>query len=254
MAEPRSPYNHSRRTYPPIKQVKRTLQFTAKDRKLMLTARVGQGIFGDVFVVESPIYQLNGETITYAIRWEGASSVSSPSATVYRGRTDVTSTVMPSGSHSASGDVITLKPLTALTSGSRYAVVVSATVDSMTRVVKIMVLCPRLAEESGGDVWVDEYRVIQMPGENAAYSILWDGADTLSSPGAAVYKDKSVTDSAATYLSTGANSVSGNVQTLKNLSALVGGSRFIVVATCTADGNVRQVKILVVCPAAGGEQ
>lgn len=41
--------------------------------------------------------------------------------------TDVTSTVMPAGAHSVSGDVITLKPLKSLTKGHSYRVEVEFT-------------------------------------------------------------------------------------------------------------------------------
>lgn len=46
--------------------------------------------------------------------------------------TDVTATTMPAGSHSVSGAVITLKPLTALTAGQVYRVEVKFTSSGNT--------------------------------------------------------------------------------------------------------------------------
>lgn len=80
----------------------------------------------------NPLRLIEGSTVTLACTYWG--TVTSPSVLVYRNRQDVTSTVMPSGSHTVSGAVATLKPLTGLVGGSRYVVSVTGTV--------------------GGDVWV----------------------------------------------------------------------------------------------------
>jgi hypothetical protein len=133
-------------------------------------------------------------------------------------------------------------------------IVVSAVVDGFTRIAKLQVICPSTEGEDGYDVWVLESPITQLAGENVVYSILWQGADQLSSPDEAIYKDGASTDSAATYFPSGTSSVTGNIQTLENLSALVSGSRFVIVATCTVDGDIRQVKILVLCPDTAGEQ
>ena len=90
------------------------------------------------WAVESPIRVIEGSTVTLACTFWGA--VTSPNAAVYRGRTPYTATVMPSGSHSASGAIVTLKPLTALVGGNRYVVAVTGTVS--------------------GDVWVKKLEVI----------------------------------------------------------------------------------------------
>lgn len=87
------------------------------------------------------VFQYPGETVTYNITVEGTNAPTSPTATVYKGRSDVTSTVMPSGSHSASGQVITLKPVTALVSGVEYSVMVTATVAGNTEQRKLIIIC-----------------------------------------------------------------------------------------------------------------
>lgn len=78
--------------------------------------------------------QGSGESVIYSItttNW--ASDPSSPDVVAYDitggTETDVTSTVMPSGSASAAGDVITLPALTALTADHIYRLDVSFTVS-----------------------------------------------------------------------------------------------------------------------------
>lgn len=86
---------------------------------------------------------VEGETITYACEfWDTATS---PSCKVYKNgsSTDYASVVMPSGSHSASGTTVTLKPATAMVGGARYVFAVTATVESNTRVKKFMVICQK---------------------------------------------------------------------------------------------------------------
>ena len=95
----------------------------------------------EVWVDEKEVDMVEGETITFAVEFKGAVSVSGPGATVYRSGTDVTSTVMPSGSHTASSNVVTLKPLTAQSGdgGQEYVVAVSATVDGNSEIRKFQV-------------------------------------------------------------------------------------------------------------------
>lgn len=50
-------------------------------------------------------------SISYSLVYDGITSVTSPTITVYRNGSDVTSTVMPSGSHTVSNNVLTMKAL-----------------------------------------------------------------------------------------------------------------------------------------------
>ena len=103
----------------------------------------------DAWAVEgapsNPLRLIEGSTVTLACEFWGA--VTSPSAAVYRNRQNVTSTVMPSGSHSASGAVATLKPLTALLGGSRYVIAVTGTVSGDVWVKKIECVVGRDEDE-----------------------------------------------------------------------------------------------------------
>lgn len=103
----------------------------------------------ELWVIESPVDMISGETITFSVTFQGATSVTSPSATVYLNGTDYTSTAMPSGSHTASGNVATLKPLVAGANdgGEKYVVAVSATVDGNTELRKLMVNILKASDE-----------------------------------------------------------------------------------------------------------
>lgn len=95
----------------------------------------------DAYNQEGPIQVVEGSTITFSCTfWD---DVTSPDASVFKvdpdGTTDVTSTVMPSGSHSVSSDVATLKPLTALTGPARYNIYVTGVVAGDTWIKKIQI-------------------------------------------------------------------------------------------------------------------
>ena len=99
------------------------------------------------WLVESPLVSVAGETTTYSVTYLGSSSVSSVTGTVYQNKSDVTSTIMPSGSTSASGNVATLKPITAMTGGKKYVITVTATVDGNVVVKKFMIRCQKATLE-----------------------------------------------------------------------------------------------------------
>lgn len=97
-------------------------------------------------IKEGLLEQSSNESHPYQITttpW--ASSPTVGTVTVYDESTDadVTATVMSSGSHSDSGNVITLKPLAALTAGHTYRVEVLFTSGSSTWDCHFHVKCPR---------------------------------------------------------------------------------------------------------------
>jgi len=102
----------------------------------------------DIFEVAEGIrYQSSDETRAYTITTTNlVASPTTTTAVVYdetANDENVSSTVMPSGSHSESGDVITLKPLTALTKGHDYRVEVKFVVGSNTFERYFRVRCNR---------------------------------------------------------------------------------------------------------------
>ncbi len=96
-------------------------------------------------ISEGTQYQSSDETLVYTITTTNyASTPTSPTVVVYDetiNDTNVSSTVMPSGSNSASGDVITIKPLTALTARHSYRIEVKFTVGSNTWECFFRVVC-----------------------------------------------------------------------------------------------------------------
>lgn len=81
-------------------------------------------------VVEGLQIQGEDETIVYSLSTTNVGGSPSSVSVVVKKESDnsnVTATVMPSGSHSVASDVITLKPLTALTVGEVYRVEVAFT-------------------------------------------------------------------------------------------------------------------------------
>lgn len=85
-------------------------------------------------VVEGTRYQSSDETRIYTITTTNlvSSPENSVTVVVYDESVDeaVTNKVMLSGTHNAEGDVITLKPLSALTKGHSYRVEVKFTVGN----------------------------------------------------------------------------------------------------------------------------
>ena len=96
----------------------------------------------EIWLIESPVTMVEGEAVAYSVDWLGANKVESPSVTVYKNGQDVSSSVMISGdSHVVSGNVVTLKKITAASGdgGNRYVVVVECVVDSNTERRKLLV-------------------------------------------------------------------------------------------------------------------
>lgn len=101
----------------------------------------------DTHVNESPRYTVAGESLTMVWVFEGATSVSNPSVAGYKDGTDVTSTLFPTNSPSASGNTVTFSPLTGMVGGDTYVVVLTATVDGSTRLTKIVIKTAAAADE-----------------------------------------------------------------------------------------------------------
>jgi hypothetical protein len=102
-----------------------------------------------VWLLESPIYQVEGATITYTVTFEGVTTVSSPALVVWKNGTDYSSTAAPSGSTTASLNVVTLKPILAVATdgGQKYICTVTASDGTNTQVRKFEIVVVDAAEE-----------------------------------------------------------------------------------------------------------
>ena len=104
----------------------------------------------EIWLIESPVVMVEGEVIAYSVDWLGASKVENPSVNVYKNGQDVTSSVMVSGdSHTISGNVLTIKKITAGNSdgGLNYVVVIQCGVDNNTEKRKLLVQIVKASEE-----------------------------------------------------------------------------------------------------------
>lgn len=90
----------------------------------------------DVWCLESPLERAEGITETFTLKVIGAGTLSSPSAKAYKKKVDLTSTVFPSGSITASGNIVTLKPATGLVGTSNYVIAVTVTESGNIHVYK----------------------------------------------------------------------------------------------------------------------
>ena len=102
-----------------------------------------------VFIIESPVVQGVNASIPWTIVFPWATSVTSPTVAVFKKgtTTDVASTVMPLGSHTVSGNSLTMKNLTSMTAGESYIVDIRITIDGIADELYLQVDC--LRQETG---------------------------------------------------------------------------------------------------------
>ena len=104
----------------------------------------------DVWLKQNPLDQLEGTDIAipYTIVFDGITTVAVNAIRVWKDGTDVTATVMPSGSHVLSGNRLTMKPLTDLEYPGDYIIAMFIDVDGVDDAWKLKI---RAQEESGED-------------------------------------------------------------------------------------------------------
>jgi len=102
-----------------------------------------------VYVVEYETSILEGGKRTFSVVWEGGTTAASSDAKVFMNSGDITSTAMPSGSHTQAANVSTFKQLVAGTSDGDevYVVVFQSTVDGDIRKKKMLVNIVKVEDE-----------------------------------------------------------------------------------------------------------
>ena len=93
-----------------------------------------------IWLLESPVTMVEGETIAYSVDWLGADEVKNISVTVYRNGRDITELLMISkDSQVVDVGVLTMKKITALArdGGCRYIAVINADVDGIPEIRKL---------------------------------------------------------------------------------------------------------------------
>ena len=104
------------------------------------------------------------------------------------------------------------------------------------------------------DIWLIESPVTMVEGEQIAFSVDWQGAERLSNPEAAIYKNGA--DITEQSMDAGDEHViNGNVLTLKKLRARLGdgGARYVLVVEADVDNNRERRKLLIHVVKAGAE-
>ena len=88
------------------------------------------------WIIDSPVSQGENAVIAWGITWPKATTVGASTKTVavYKKgtTTNVASTVMPSGSHIAYGNLLALKALQLLTGGEKYIISITIDIDGVT--------------------------------------------------------------------------------------------------------------------------
>lgn len=103
-----------------------------------------------IWLVESPLTMIEGEEIAFSVEWSGAVNLADPQSKVFKNGVDVSESVMISGdSDSASGNVQSLKRITALSGdgGTRYVVEVCANVDNNIEKRKLLIQIVKPGDE-----------------------------------------------------------------------------------------------------------
>lgn len=85
------------------------------------------------WIIESPVTQGENATIPWTVTFPWATTLASATVQVFKKgtTTNIAGTVMPTGSHTTSGNSLTMKNLTALTGGESYIVAIQITVDGV---------------------------------------------------------------------------------------------------------------------------
>jgi hypothetical protein len=87
-----------------------------------------------------------GETITFNCTFSG--TVSSPSVKIYQNKSDKTTDLCPAGTVTASGNIVTTKPVVMpLNPAPKYVVEVIATVDGNVEIRPFMIFTRQNGEE-----------------------------------------------------------------------------------------------------------
>jgi hypothetical protein len=93
---------------------------------------------------------IEGEEIAFSVEWIGAVNLTEPTSKVYKNGVDISENTMISGdSDSASGNIQTLKRITARDGDgdSRYVVEIGAKVDNNTEKRKLLIQIVRPGDE-----------------------------------------------------------------------------------------------------------
>ncbi len=93
-----------------------------------------------------------------------------------------------------------------------------------------------------------ESPIEMIEGEAITFLIDWEGASSITEAASVVYLESSEADITSAVMPTATGSDDGvSVQTLGELTAQAdhGGNRYILIVTCTVDGNTEKRKLII---------
>ena len=96
----------------------------------------------DLFLIESPITMIEGETIKYSVEWLGATKLENPALAIYLNGKDISNKVLLGfDDFEIAGSVVTLKKITTGQNdgGLEYVVLIQCTVDKNIERRKLMI-------------------------------------------------------------------------------------------------------------------
>lgn len=105
----------------------------------------------NIWLIESPVTMVEGEEIAFSVDWQGATYLNDAEVAVYKNAVDITAEVMGGAdAHVINGNVLTMKKLGAgeTDGGSRYVLLIEATVDGNRERRKLLVQVVRADAEN----------------------------------------------------------------------------------------------------------
>jgi hypothetical protein len=95
-------------------------------------------------------------------------------------------------------------------------------------------------------IWLVESPVRMIEGEEITFSVEWSGAANVETPSSKVFKN-GVDITGTVMISGDQDTVGGNVQTLRRITAQSGdgGSRYVIEVSADVDNNTEKRKLLI---------
>jgi hypothetical protein len=98
---------------------------------------------------------------------------------------------------------------------------------------------------NSNSVWTTPAYSSMIEGETGAFSLIWNGAGAVSA--GTVYGYLNLVDKSSLLFPSGSTSASGNIQTSKAITGLIGGNTYVLVFSTTVDGKTVMRKHRIKC-------
>ena len=205
-------------------------------------------------IKEGSIVMLTGVDTDISIQVDGTNDIVSPTMALYQGARDVSAANLI-GSMSVNGRRITTKTFTGLKGGVDYGAAVYFRDGGVGTSRLVNIICLKYGVNPGHYQQTDylKYRIEEspimiLPGQVFTASVTVSGYGEISNP--AMYMYKGTTNVSASTL-TGSMAVNDRIITLKSISNLVGGNRYLLYLLFQDDGKNTWRYAEILCPKIG---